>query len=204
MGWTWCNVTEEWKNGKSTINRKRECDSYLTQEPHEADGRWFPKMEVLKSAMVGSTYYAAVKTTYKDGSSKVWAAIFQTKTQCGQYFNFGYKDMDETVGPSECQCPKGILKLLTETDSQWAEEWRVRCWRYNKWKHERKALENLPVGSRIKFINQYDLNNGKKAGDEIILIKRVRQGTKRNQKFWTDGYYRWTKKLIPDEYEIVA
>lgn len=204
MGWTWYNVAEEWKNGKKTIDRKKECDSILTQKPREMDGRWIPGTEVLKSAMVGTTYYAAVKTTYKDGRSAVWAAVFLTKTECGKYDNFGYKDMDETCGPPECQCPKGILNLLTETDSTYAKEWRERCLKYHEWKKERKALESLPAGSRIRFINQHELRSGKKPGDEIILVKKVRQGTKRRQVYWTDGYYRWTKNLIPDEYEIVA
>ena len=204
MGWTWYNVAEEWKNGKRTINRKKECDSILTKKPREMDGRWIPGTEVLKSAMVGTTYYAAVKTTYRDGKSTVWAAIFLTKTGCGTYGNFGYKDMDETCGPAECQCPKGILNLLTETDSTYAKEGRERSLKYHEWKKERKTLESLPAGSRIRFINQYELRSGKKPGDEITLVKAIRQGPRRKQEYWTDGYYRWAKKLIPDEYEIVA
>ena len=112
--------------------------------------------------------------------------------------------MDETCGPAECQCPKGILNLLTETDSTYAKEWRERCLKYHEWKKERKTLESLPAGSRIRFINQYELRSGKKPGDEITLVKAIRQGPRRKQEYWTDGYYRWAKKLIPDEYEIVA
>ena len=29
---------------------------------------------------------------------------------------FGYKDMDETVGPNESDCPEAILDLLTQTE----------------------------------------------------------------------------------------
>jgi hypothetical protein len=154
----------------------------------------------LKSAMVGNTYYAAVKTTYKGGKSCVWAAVFKIKTECGKYYNFSYKDMDETCVPAEYQCSKGILKLLTETDPTCAKEWREHCWEYHKRKKEKEALDVLSVGSKIKIVNQFSLNNGIKPGDEIILTKK--QGTKR--KFWTDGYYHWGKQLIPDKYDIVA
>ncbi len=108
--------------------------------------------------------------------------------------------MDETCVPAEYQCSKGILKLLTETDPTCAKEWREHCWEYHKRKKEKEALDVLSVGSKIKIVNQFSLNNGIKPGDEIILTKK--QGTKR--KFWTDGYYHWGKQLIPDKYDIVA
>src|SRR3546814_19605923 len=40
---------------------------------------------------------------------------------------FGYKDMDETMGPCEADCPARILDLLTPTDKEYAREWRARC-----------------------------------------------------------------------------
>lgn len=40
---------------------------------------------------------------------------------------FGYKDMGESMGPCESECPQPILDLLTPTDSQYAIEWRARC-----------------------------------------------------------------------------
>jgi hypothetical protein len=43
-------------------------------------------------------------------------------------YNFGYKEMDESMGPVKSECPKRILKLLTPTDEQEALEWRRRCW----------------------------------------------------------------------------
>ncbi|WP_251392009.1 hypothetical protein [Mediterraneibacter agrestimuris] len=48
--------------------------------------------------------------------------------------------------------------------------------KYNEWKRERKVLESLPAGSRIRFINQYELSGGKKPGDEIILVKKYDKG----------------------------
>ncbi len=84
--------------------------------------------------------------------------------------------MGETCGPTECQCSKGILNLLTETDATYAKERRKRCLKYNEWKRERKVLESLPAGSRIRFINQYELSGGKKPGDEIILVKKYDKG----------------------------
>ncbi len=122
MGWTHCFDGRRKADG--TIDRKYECDRLCTWECYDADGKITSSGKVLKSAMVGSVYYAAVEN--KDG--KVWAAVFLT---CGRTKHdgtaWGYKDMDETMGPCECKCPASILALLTPTDSQWANEWREKC-----------------------------------------------------------------------------
>lgn len=53
MGWTGQQATH-FKNGK-IIDRKAECDAYFMEGPNKG------YFQVVKSAMIGSTYYAAVK-----------------------------------------------------------------------------------------------------------------------------------------------
>lgn len=204
MGWTWYHAKLTWQNRRYTVDRKAECDRMLTQSGHEENGCWYPQREVLKSVMVGSTYYGAVKTTDKDGRSEVWAAVFLTQTNCREYMNFGYKDMDETCGPVECQCPKGILKLLTETDSEYAKGWRKRCMEFHEKEKRRRALERLSVGSKISFVNRNYVGGDYKLGEEIVLTKRESSGSKGKRTYWSSGKYRWSKKAIPDDYRIVA
>ena len=204
MGWTWQHEDETWKNGRYSLDRKAICDRFITQEAEEIDGHWYPKREVLKSSMVGSVYYAAVRTRRKDGSSEVCAAVFLTKINSRDYFNFGYKDMDETCGPGESQCPTGILKLLTETDSEYAKMWRKRCWEHHEKKKEKRVISELPPGSKISFVNKVHLTDGRKPGDEIILTKKERRERGKRRQYWSDGHYRWPSTWIPDEYKIVA
>lgn len=87
----------------------------------------------LKIMNYGSTWYVAVKVTGRDkvfdfeqaeDGSYVFAAVFLTQVYKGDW---GYKDMDETMGPNQSNCPKGILDLLSPTTSQYALEWRERC-----------------------------------------------------------------------------
>ena len=133
MGWTHCFTSpySVWKNGGMTMppaSRKKEIDRMLCWENKDKDGNILAKHRVLKSAMVGSTYYGAVATDKPGQPTIVWAAVFLT---CGKVKHdgciWGYKDMDETVGPCESKCPASILALLTPTDSKWANEWRERC-----------------------------------------------------------------------------
>lgn len=77
---------------------------------------------MLKSAMVGTTHYAAVEKTDKaTGERIVFAAVTLTAR------NNSYKDMDESMGPCESTAPVSILDLLTPTESEWANQWRARC-----------------------------------------------------------------------------
>ena len=133
MGWIHCFTSPYavYKNGGATMppaSRRMECDKMLTWDAKDSDGNILSSHRVLKSAMVGSTYYAAVTTERKGEPTKVWAAVFLT---CGRTRHdgtiWGYKDMDETVGPCEDKCPASILALLTPTDSDWANQWRERC-----------------------------------------------------------------------------
>lgn len=145
MGTTFMSATY-YKNGK--IDRKAECDALNTC----TDG--VTTWNVLKSAMVGSIYYAAVEITRPE-SRKVVAFIFKTYVD-GR--DFGYKDMDETMIPCYYDCPKGILDLLTPTDDERANEWRRLC-------REKKpsAIKKAKVGDKVLW-TRWD-------GKEYELIK---------------------------------
>ena len=156
MGWTW-QQAKHYRRGK--IDRKAECDAYFSGINADC-------YIVEKSAMIGTVYYAAVRIignhNFKDNTSVpipeesqiVFAAVFQTSTNDRDYYNFGYKDMDETMLPCFYDCPVRILKLLTPTDNANANEWRHRCMEAAaKKKAERSdpnSLDNLPVGTVIK------------------------------------------------------
>ena len=169
MGWISYHVEPTYKKGKPFIDRKAECGNLFNSDAvsWETNGT-IGKYEVLKSSMVGSTYYAAVRKTIfatetEHEDVKVFAAVVLTNVNNNDYFNFAYKDMDETYGPCEDNCPKGILDLLTPTDSEYANDWRKRCYENLKKKRDPNALGNLPIGSIIKY-KRYN-------GEEMTLVK---------------------------------
>ena len=134
MGWTSYHAYPTYKNGKRYIDRKAECDKLFTNDNHDSTERKID-YEVLKSAMVGRTYYAAVKSTFcatktELERSEVFAAVVVTSIDRRYYYNFMYNAMDETMGPCECKCPKSILDLLTPTENECAKDWRRRCYEY--------------------------------------------------------------------------
>lgn len=204
MGWTSYHVepTYNSKAKKYTVDRKAECDKLFncdmtTLDDHKVIG----KFEVLKSYVVGSTYYAAIKRTKfatetEAETSKVFAVIVLTSVNNKDYHNFAYKDMDETMGPYQYGCPKSILDLLPPTDNEYAIAWRNKCYEVLKERKNPNTLGNLPIGSEIKYVNH--------KGEEIILFKHP-AAYQFKRPFWMckdrDGYV--SPKHIPDNYEVI-
>ena len=210
MGWTSYHATH-YKNGK--VDRKAECDAYFM----EGLNRGY--YDVLKSAMVGNTYYAAVKPLKQyakddegnkiivdipENEQRVFAAIFLTSIDSKDYFNFSYKDMDETAGPCYYDCPKGILDLLTPTDSEWANNWRAKCREQLAKKHNPNALNKLPVGTLIKVTMPFDTKYFSE-GEVVELQKRTNFGSDRTS-WYANGYIRFTPglmKQLEEHYEVI-
>lgn len=201
MGWTSYHAPIEYKNGRHYIDRKAECDKFVNSDMVTWDeyNKVVGKYEVLRSVMNGSTYYAAVKKTKfatetEPESSYVFAAIILTRTNAKDYFNFSYKDMDESMGPFERKCPKYILDLLSPTDNQFANEWREACRANNR--HEKNALGKLPAGTVIKY-KRYD-------GKEITVYKHE-PAFQFKRPFWmlidNSGYI--PAKYIPKDFKVI-
>jgi hypothetical protein len=87
------------------------------------------RQRVLHSALIGmKEYYAAVERIDHKGQREVWAAVILVEIGRGRARGtYGYKDMDETVGPYAARCPARILDLLTDPPNELAAEWRFRC-----------------------------------------------------------------------------
>lgn len=198
MGWIEYHAGH-YKNGK--VDRKAELDAMYNWEDENR------KCEVLKSSMVGSTYYAAVKSLNKtNGYERVCAAICLTSTNSKDYYNFAYKDMDETCGPYKYDCPKGILDLLSPTENEYALEWRKQCYENLKAKKNPNGLNKLPVGTVIKVVMPFYTKYFSK-DQEVKLQKQHKFGSNRTHWITLTGFpCRFTAglmKQLQENYEII-
>jgi len=168
-----------WLFYRKPANVKAELDSKLTWT-NENGAR-----KVLDSAIVNfRTYYAAVEHTLPTGVRQVWAAIFLLQFAGDE---FGYKDMDETCGPYERQCPERILNLLTPTDHENALQWRWDCRAY----HAQKADNKIVDGATVRF-------NAKWGGNLDTFIARKAPGGWRFQTLTGAGPYKlggWRNRI---------
>lgn len=203
MGWDYGRA-RYWKNGR--IDRKAECDERFTWKTDAKE------ISVLKSSMVGSTYYAAVQIKTPEKTEVIGCVTLTSVDGC----DIGMKIMEETCGPYQVECPKSILKLLTPTDSEWANEWRKKCWAYHEEKERKKkdkySLKNLALGTRIDFVAPYD-TTAARAGEHVTLEKKVvawksvydrklGRPVIKEKIGWSDGYYTWPEKYIPNDYRV--
>lgn len=204
MGWLEYRATNFNKDG--SINRKKECDA------HFEDSLNWGFYKVIKSRMVGSTYYGAImplkrhvidehgkkqkdendKYIYEkipENEREIFGVVILTSTRNGSYF--AYKLIDETMGPSECSCPKSILDVLTPTDNEYASNWRKRC--YDKLRQP--SLSRLPIGTEIQF----------ELCGQVITLRKSAPRYQFKKPFWINdaNYTYFSKKRIPSNFKIV-
>lgn len=130
MGWISYHASE-YKKG--SIDRKAEIEKNFALDSYK----------VLKSTMVGSTYYAAVQS---DKTKDIFGYVVLTSVNNKDYYNFSYKGISEDMGPYSYDCPPSILKLLTPTENEYAKEWRASCL---KKREAKKKLKSLPEKTKI-------------------------------------------------------
>ena len=132
----------------------------------------------------GSTWYAAVKTTFKNkvrdniryecdlNRTYVFAAVFLTRRHDGEW---GYKAMDECVGPCEADAPRKLINMLSPTTAEYAIKWRENCL-----KNAALKSRKLRDGDMIEFPEPLSFTDGKTAS-KFRVVKEAQVFRKRTQ-----------------------
>ena len=153
MGWLYM------KSLKGHSGPRQYLDAQFTYERPDAISK------VLRSALVGMrVYYAAVELIrIATGAREVWAAICLVRynPRDREGYIFGYKDMEESMGPCECDCPESILNLLTPTDREYAVQWRARCRENTAARRTRAAKPGPRAGQVIVFDEPLSFADGR-------------------------------------------
>jgi len=131
----------------------------------------------LDIAMKLNVAYAAVERVEKEtGERVVWAAVIAMRYIRGdELYNWGYKDMEEQMGPVQAECPERILDLLTPTDHEYAIDWRKRC--------RRAAERRMPkIGTEVRFREAVRFTDGSEESEfTVVKIGRRKRGLKNRQ-----------------------
>lgn len=134
----------------------------------ETDTRNFAPVQLSK---VGSVWYAAVKVLPKVGATLdqnafqpdpdggyTFAVVFLTSRRDGEW---GYKDMDETMGPNESKAPVSLLRKLSNLKDPdgYATAWRERCMRWAESKPPALKTGDVIRTRPIKLTNGTKVQN---------------------------------------------
>lgn len=111
-------------------------------------------------------------------------------------YNFGYKDMTETMGPYQYDCPERILRLLTPTEDEYALKWREKCWENIR---KRKSRPRLTEGALIEFAEPISFADGRE--------EKVFQVVNPRRRIFKAGYqlYRISRRTLQNmEWRLVG
>jgi hypothetical protein len=157
VGWTYSNRTK----------------GLTTRQWFEEEFEWGPgkRREIVADGISGATYYAAVRDNEDlgHGHGHVWAFVAVTRRAAG-YWNFGYKDMDETMGPWDAEAPARVLDVLSPTGDDTALEWRARCRAHNACQ---AFARRVRPGTRLRFLEPVEFADGARL-DTFELVDRGR------------------------------
>jgi hypothetical protein len=80
----------------------------------------------LRKCFRGNTMYA-LHESGKPGETKKWIGVYLLQRGTSDFPGWGYKPMDETMGPYHCDCPVSYLDEADEPMGDTAKEWREAC-----------------------------------------------------------------------------
>ena len=151
---------------------------------------------IIKDALVGSVFYAAVKRS--DGEIQIEVCL--TSVRDGE---FAYKPMVASMGPRVCDCPESILRLNTSHEGG-TDEWIQKCRDKAAKKRSLKAAKT----ARVKL----PFDTGFFTQGEILLIEKCSSVNKgRTKHLWfvkgTNIYLTnqlMTQLLVKNAIEIIT
>lgn len=98
-------------------------------------------VETLKRCFKGNDMWTVQRTP----GGVVFACLYRMAGRAGSRDGWGYKDVDETMGPSRTDFPVAWLDLLSPIESPYAIEWRQRV------RDRGERTSRLRVGTFWKF-----------------------------------------------------
>ena len=163
----------------------------------EVDGGSKGLRVLASSCPQNRTYYAAMGVMTDGVGGEIVAIVCKIHWCPGSKSGeqFGYKDMEESMGPCEDDCPRSILDLLTPTENDHAQDWRRRC----RARLERRSRK-IEDGDRIRLETPLKFVDGH-TGSEFIVEKRGRRLSFRDpetcQRYRITGFRDLAWQLVP-------
>ncbi len=170
MGWLY--MTEAGMRGYDTP--KVYLDAQFTYERSDDTGT--RGLRVLASSCLHNKVWYAAAQPYGGDDTAIFAIVCLVRwnPRDKEGLVFGYKSMDESMGPCEDDCPERILALLEPATHEHAIDWRRRC--IANLARRRRVLAD---GAHLQLAEDMTFTDGHK-GRDFIVVKRGRTTALRN------------------------
>ena len=121
MGWSYTHFAKKSDIIKS-LTERRTWDSRVGTKGGS---------EAVKKCVRGNVLYAVVRNFHVEGGTETETGRFLMVCLLGSSGgDWGYKYMDESMGPTEAKCPPAYFDLVGPPPNEWAKNWRERCRAY--------------------------------------------------------------------------
>lgn len=154
----------------------------FTQKPHDQSVLEFFRQEwehddehqsfkILDGGVVGfrEFYAAGERTVKKTGEVIRFGLMCLLDYRSNDTYNFGYNDMDESMGPFYVKCPERIYKLFKDCPAcnENAVNWRKNIEEY----HAKRKKAKLKSGQKIRLKEPLRFTDGRTRQD--LTYRRV-------------------------------
>lgn len=199
MGWDALDKAFCITNNRGQVDRKATVT-------HEIEA--WGDCKVIKAAMAGSTFYGVVHNVKRD---QHYLVVILTSTKGDE---FAYKEMTDTMGPYEKDCPKSVLDLADElcpcTDEYdyggYARAWRKACRERLAAKNSPAAFKNVKPGDSVVWHVPEDggltMDGERIAGHTLRLTKVQGRRSWVHRGLWSTRIP--TRYVDPADCELVA
>lgn len=101
---------------------RKELIDHITQEYHT--------FKTLRHCTRGNVLWALHRSTQTNGETGRFVGCYLLNKDASA--GWGYKDMDETMGPYYYTCPKSYIRDASPPINQVAADWRAKVLEYHK------------------------------------------------------------------------
>ena len=134
--------------------------------------RFGENLELINSSVAGNHHWYLIR---ERATGMHWVGLDLLQ---GSRTGWGYKDMDETVGPCAVDCPASYLAAAHTPREGWAAQWRERVAAYHA---DRRARVKPAPGVRVSYggrvyrlIESAGPRLGWRVADELGQLYRMR------------------------------
>lgn len=130
-----------WLFGHST--KKELVDHLLSQGG--------PNIELVDHSLVGNNLWLLYKLKDKPDERVIVLCLLGAARGHPDYCRWGYKDIDESMGPYETGCPERLLAQSTDM-SENAVAWRAKCRAtHQSGSAHKKWIKTLKPGDKVRW-----------------------------------------------------
>jgi len=137
-----------------------------------------PSIRTIRHSVRGNTMYAVIEAK-ATGQRTIMVYLLAGRRDYG----WGYKDIDESMGPVECDCPLWAFELVPEPPNDWARTWRERVRARHAARNDRKR--------RARFLAKQI-----EPGAPVVVAGGIRLGGSRVDGQITLAYFRGENAVV--------